>query len=134
MGYFLLRSSALKESYAMDGSLLLIAMLMLSPMSSKSHFVVLILPYMVVTGFLLKKDGFPRILAFILCLSFALNSLTSRSILRNPMAILMLNMGCVTIGTLLIFFMLFVILNRMNHEMDGNDDLPPASHLEDTRK
>ena len=34
------------QSIAIDGSLLLIAMLMLSPMTSRSHYVELLLPYM----------------------------------------------------------------------------------------
>lgn len=117
------RASPLENVYLLDGSVLLVGMLMLSPMSSKSHFIVLILPYMVILAYLMNQPSRSNLLGALLLLSFAFNSLTSKGIIGRQLSTLLLLMGCITIGTLLILFM----LGRIVFEMTGRQERQPLS-------
>ena len=75
MCYVLIKSSKLENPIVLDASVLLVGMLMLSPMSSKSHFVVLIVPNMIIAGYLIQQKNFQSIFTFLLFSSFALSSL-----------------------------------------------------------
>lgn len=124
IGSLLHTSSKLKDSFVLDGSVLLITMLLLSPMSSKSHFVALMLPYMVTVGYLMKQGSFRNLLGVLLVLSFALNSLTSQDIIGKKASLAMLYMGSITIGTGLLLIMLAVIISaevRRNTTADGEE-------------
>ena len=110
VGFLLRTSSKVKDSFVLDGSVLLIAMLLLSPMSSKSHFVVLMLPYMVIVGYLMKQGSFRNVVGVLLAVSFALNSLTSQDIIGKKASLAMAYMGCITIGTTLLLIMLGIII------------------------
>jgi hypothetical protein len=63
------------ELIAIDGSLLLIAMLMLSPMTSRSHYVVLLLPYMTLAALNLRDEHNASVGRGVLGTSFALVTL-----------------------------------------------------------
>ncbi len=118
MCYVLLKSSKLENPYVLDASVLIIGMLMLSPMSSKSHFVVLIVSNMIIAGYLIQHKCFKSILGFLLFLSFALSSLTSKDILGRQLGTMMLNMGSVTISTLILLIMLTMIIFKISRKAD----------------
>lgn len=83
-------------------SVVLISMLLLSPVSSKSHFVVLLLPHMAIVAYLIRqRDAWPAVLPF-LGGSFALNTLTSKLFLGKDLSNELLSRGCVALGTLLL--------------------------------
>jgi hypothetical protein len=61
VGTFIALSPRRPQSIALDGSLLLIAMLMLSPMTSRSHYVELLLPYMTLVALNLRDQRTARL-------------------------------------------------------------------------
>ena len=52
-----LRSKQREGAHLWGASVVLISMLLLSPISSKSHFIFLLLPHMVIVGYLLEAPG-----------------------------------------------------------------------------
>jgi len=101
------------RSVALDGSLVLISMLMLSPMSSKSHFVVLMLPYMLTGSYVIREPRFRWVGGTFLGLSFALITLTSRDLIGKTLSDLCLSAGCVVYGTLALLAALgYIILKQ----------------------
>lgn len=113
----LLRSARTPHALLLDGSLVLISMLMLSPMSSKSHFVTLMLPYMVLSACVLLEPRARWIGGSVLALSFALTSLTSKDVIGKRLAEICLTSGCVTIGTLvLLVFIGYLVLRRARQD------------------
>jgi len=124
LSYLIFEFSKMELPYALDGSVLMIGMLMLSPMSSKSHFVVLILPYMVIWGYLFRSNrlNLKTPIGFILMASFAFNSLTSRGIIGDRLSTILLLSGCVTIGTLLILAVLGLVIFELRRDRLGAVD------------
>jgi hypothetical protein len=112
------RSARLEASRLFDASAILVAMLLLSPMSSKSHFITLVLPYMLIVAVLCQRRHLRRSVGVVLGVSFALNSLTSRTIVGDAASDVWLSMGCVTIGTALVGVMIWLIV------VDGTRSLP----------
>jgi hypothetical protein len=98
----LLLSAKVEGALLWGGSVMLISMLLLSPVSSKSHFVVLLLPYMATVAYLIKHREAWRAVVPLLCASFALNTLTSRLFMGRALSNKMLSLGCITLGTLLL--------------------------------
>jgi len=79
-GILLLLSGRQGSAIGLDGSVLLIAMLMLSPMTSRSHYVALILPYTVLM-WTWVRDGRTRVLgASVLTASFVLATASSNDV------------------------------------------------------
>jgi len=80
VGLLLLRSRRRDDFAAIDGSILVISMLMLSPMTSRYHYILLILPYMTVVG-LAVRDSSLRIAAIVTVVaSFILGTATSNDL------------------------------------------------------
>lgn len=94
------RSRRLADHVMLDGSLIITGMLLLSPMSSKSHFVALMLPFMVVTAHMMSDPPLRNALVFASVLSCLLNNLTSRDLVGRPLAELAGYGGSVTCGTI----------------------------------
>ena len=117
--YILSKSARLKSPYVLDAAVLVVGMLMFSPMSSKSHFVVLIIPNMVIVTYLAMEKRFRSYLGYLTLMSFALGSMTSRDILGKKLAVAMLNMGCVTMSALLLLIITAMIVFEMRHEDSG---------------
>jgi hypothetical protein len=82
MIFLLVRSSGSgRSTLAIDGSLLLISMLMLSPMTSESHYVALLLALFTMTAVWLKGDTVLRKIAgYFLLTSFLMINASSRDI------------------------------------------------------
>ena len=110
--YILFKSAKLESPYVLDASVLVVGMLMLSPMSSKSHFVVLTIPNMVIAAYLIREKSFRSLLGYLTLMSFALSTLTSKDILGKKLGELMLNMGCVTISAVLLLIITAMIVFR----------------------
>jgi alpha-1,2-mannosyltransferase len=80
IGLLLLRSARRDDFVAVDGSILVISMLMLSPMTSRYHYILLILPYMTVIG-LAIRDRSLRVAAIVTAgVSFILGTATSNDV------------------------------------------------------
>ena len=80
VGLLLLRSSRRERFPAVDASILVISMLMLSPMTSRYHYILFILPYMTIAG-IAMRDRFLRAPAIVtLLVSFVLGTATSNDI------------------------------------------------------
>jgi hypothetical protein len=94
------RSIKLQNYVVLDGSLLIIGMLLLSPMSSKSHFVVLMLPFMVITAYMMIDQQLRTGLMLTSVLSCALNNLTSKDLVGRPLSVMAGYWGSVTLGTI----------------------------------
>jgi hypothetical protein len=94
------RSVKLHNYVLLDGSLLLIGMLLLSPMSSKSHFVTLMLPFMVVTAYMMTDQRLRTGLILTSVLSSALNNLTSKDLVGRQLSVMAGYWGSVTLGTI----------------------------------
>ena len=112
-GCLLLKSAKFKYPFIFDASVLLIVMLMLSPISSKSHFVVLMLPYMVIVGYLIKQRSFRNSVSVLLLLSFILHSLTSTDLVGTQVARWGSYMGSVTIGTIVVLIALAMVISEV---------------------
>ena len=109
----LLLAARMPQPLLLDGCLVLISMLLLSPMSSKSHFVVLMLPYVVLSACALREPRLRWIGGGVLALSFALTSLTSKGVIGKRLAEICLTSGCVTIGTLVLLILIgWIVLKR----------------------
>ena len=109
----LIRSGKMKDPYVVDGCVLLISMLMLAPMSSKSHFIALMLPYMVLAAYMIREPQMRGVGGSVLAVSFVLNSLTAKQILGKRLSEVFLSSGCITLGTLiLLVFFGHIIFNR----------------------
>jgi Glycosyltransferase family 87 len=76
------------RAVAIDGSLLLISMLLLSPMTSQSHHIALVLPVFAIVAIWLKADGsLRRTAGFLLLASFILTNASSRDIVGRTVTL-----------------------------------------------
>jgi len=80
VGLLLLRSARRDDFVAVDGSILVISMLMLSPMTSRYHYILLVLPYMTVTGLAVRDRALRAPAIVTMVLSFILGTATSNDI------------------------------------------------------
>jgi hypothetical protein len=105
-----LRSAKVQGTYLWGASVVVISMLLLSPISSKSHFVVLLLPHMAIVAYLIRHREAWRVVVPLLCASFALNTLTSKLVMGRELSNQMLSSGCITLGTLLLLAVVALIV------------------------
>jgi hypothetical protein len=83
VGLLLLRSSRRERFPAVEASILVISMLMLSPMTSRYHYILFILPYMTITG-IAVRDPALRVAAIVtLLVSFVLGTGTSNDVVGH---------------------------------------------------
>ena len=94
------------QSIAIDGSLLLIAMLMLSPMTSRSHYVELLLPYMTLLALNWRDQHTGRQGRAVLLTSFALVTLAGNDAVGQAFTVWAYRHSAMVLGTLvlLIYF------------------------------
>jgi hypothetical protein len=116
VAWSLYSASLLRNVLVFEVSILLIAALMLSPMTSKSHFVSLLLPYMLIVGHMFKEKKVPVVMGSLLLISFILGTLTSKGILGREFSTIALQYGCVSLSTMLVLILLFMILNTMRRQ------------------
>ena len=107
-----LRSAKMAGAHLWGASVVVISMLLLSPISSKSHFVVLLLPQMVIVAYLLKhREAWP-VTVPLLCASFLLSVLSSRWPAGRELSVKIMSLGSMTIATLLLLAVVAVIVFR----------------------
>ena len=99
------------QSIALDGSLLLMAMLMLSPMTSRSHYVELLLPYMTLVALNFRDQHTARLGRAVLAISFALVTLAGNDAVGQAFTIWAYRHSTMVLGTLvlLIYFAVLVV-------------------------
>jgi len=95
-------TSQLKIAPVLDGSLLLIGMLLLSPMSSRTHFVTLLLPFAAISAYMFMEPAHRPFLTIASGLSCLLNNLTSRDLVGRQLAKLAEPWGPVVFGTIIL--------------------------------
>jgi hypothetical protein len=95
-----------RASIAFDGSLLLISMLMLSPMTSRSHYIAMLLPYMTLIALCFRDNRTRNLGCAVLALSFALVTLSGNDIVGETVTIWAYQHSFMVLGTLvlLIYF------------------------------
>ena len=95
-----------RESIAFDGSLLLISMLMLSPMTSRSHYVAMILPYMTLIALGFRDSRTINLGRAVLAFSFALVTLSGNDLVGQTATVWAYRHSLMVLGTLvlLIYF------------------------------
>jgi len=113
------------ESIAIDGSLLLISMLMLSPMTSRSHYVALILPYtaLIALGF---RDNRTRNLGrAVLAASFILVTLSGNDLVGEGFTDWAYRHSAMALGTLvLLIYFAALVIGR--YRQNGSTIVAPA--------
>jgi glycosyl transferase family 87 len=108
----LIRSAKAEGALLWGASIVVISMVLLSPVSSKSHFIVLLLPHMAIVAYLMKHREAWRAVVPLLCASFALNTLTTRAVIGRDLSVTLQSYGCIAIGTLLLLAAVAVIVFR----------------------
>jgi glycosyl transferase family 87 len=107
-----LRSEAL---IPVDSCLLIIAMLMLSPMTSRTHYVNLILPYFLLAAAWLKDSHSKRLGAIVLILSFIGCTGIPRDLVPRGFTEFMRDHNDIVFGTLVLMVYLAVIICKPQH-------------------
>lgn len=107
-----LRAATMQGAYLWGGAVVLISMLLLSPITSKSHLVVLLLPHMVIVAYLLKhREAWMPALP-LLCATFVLYVLSSRWPMGRALSEKATSLGSITIAMLLLLAVVAVIVFR----------------------
>jgi hypothetical protein len=111
VGTLLAVSPRRPQAIAIDGSLLLIAMLMLSPMTSRSHYVALLLPYMTLLALNWRDQYTGRLGRAVLLISFALVTLAGNDAVGQAFTVWAYRHSAMVLGTLvlLIYFAVLVV-------------------------
>lgn len=107
----LLLSSWRKELVPIDGAILIIAMLMLSPMSSRDHFVALLLPYYLIVAGLLRGQRSASIGLACLVLSFILTGIPREIVPRAYSEFMRMHSDTVY-GTIILLIYLGLMLRK----------------------
>ena len=104
------------RSVAIDGSLLLIAMLMLSPMTSRPHYVALLLPYMTLVALNLRDARSAALGRTVLAVSFALVTLAGNDAVGEAFTVWAYRRSAMVLGTLvlLIYFAALVLQRQVS--------------------
>ena len=104
------------QAVAIDGSLLLIAMLMLSPMTSRSHYVALLLPYMTLVALNLRDARTAALGRVVLTVSFALVTLAGNDAVGEAFTVWAYRHSAMVVGAivLLIYFAALVLQRHVS--------------------
>jgi glycosyl transferase family 87 len=109
------------QSIALDGSLLLIAMLMLSPMTSRSHYVALLLPYMTLVAQNFRDQRTARLGRTVLLVSFALVTLAGNDAVGQAFTVWAYRHSVMVLGTLaLLIYFAALMLDELRQEQSGD--------------
>jgi hypothetical protein len=127
LGWLLLKSPRRQEMVAVDGALLLIGMLMLSPMTSRSHYIVLMLPYCLLAAAVIRDTRMRRIGLPMLVASFLLTTATSNDLVGSWITELAYRQGHLVIGALLLVVGMAAIIARRaaDEEVAARASVPP---------
>ena len=126
VGTLLVLSPRRRETIAIDGSLLLISMLMLSPMTSRSHYVALLLPYMTLVTLGFRDDRTLNLGRAVLAASFLLVTLTSNDIVGQDVTEWAYGHSHLVLGTLVLLIYFAVLVIRLYRGDRGEDSRADA--------
>ncbi len=110
IGLLVLYAMRLEALVPVEVSLLIIAMLMLSPMTSRTHFVNLMLPYYLLTAAWLKDATTKRLGAAVLILSFIGCTGIPRDLVPRSFTEFMRDHNDIMLGTLVLIVYLAVVI------------------------
>jgi hypothetical protein len=108
------------QSVAIDGSLLLIAMLMLSPMTSRSHYVALLLPYMTLVALNLRDARTAALGRALLAASFALVTLAGNDAVGEAFTVWAYRHSAMVVGALVLLIYFAALVLRRQVSLIGN--------------
>jgi hypothetical protein len=118
------------QSIALDGSLLLIAMLMLSPMTSRSHYVALLLPYVTLVAYNWRDRQTAGLGRAVLAISFALVTLAGNDAVGQAFTVWAYRHSAMVLGTLvLLIYFAVLMFDELRQEQSAARDAvfrPPA--------
>jgi hypothetical protein len=121
VGLLLLRSSRRENFVAIDGSILVISMMMLSPMTSRYHFILLALPYMTVTGLAIRDRSLRVPGIATMAIAFIMGTATSNDLAGSFLTEWSYRHNFLVISALvLVVFLAFVILRGDVHQTESN--------------
>jgi Glycosyltransferase family 87 len=127
VGALLALSPRRPESIAIDGSLLLIAMLMLSPMTSRSHYVALLLPYATLVALNLRDKNTASRGRAVLGVSFSLVTLAGNDAVGQAFTVWAYRHSAMVMGTLvLLIYFAALVIERRHRPMPGRSKNPVA--------
>jgi hypothetical protein len=112
VGLILLKSMRHRDPPAIDGSALVIAMVMLSPMSSRSHFIILLLPYTVLAAAWLKEPATRPLGTVVLLASFILATATGNDLVGRAVTEWAYLHGFLAWGTMVLLVYLLALVWR----------------------
>jgi len=129
VGTLLAVSPRRPQSIAIDGALLLVAMLMLSPMTSRSHYVALLLPYMTLVAYSWRDRHSAPLGRAVLATSFVLVTLAGNDAVGEAFTVWAYRHSAMVLGTLvlLIYFAVLVIEQLRREQSAGPDAVFPPS-------
>jgi len=110
VGLLMIKSHRSDRLIPIDGALLLISMLMLSPMSSSSSYIALILPYAILTAALLRDKSTRKIGAILLAASFVLATGTYNDLVGQHFSEWAARYGLPTMGALVLIVYLGTLI------------------------
>ena len=133
VGTLLAVSPRRRQSIALDGSLLLIAMLMLSPMTSRSHYVALLLPYMTLLAHNWRDQHTAGLGRAVLLISFALVTLAGNDAVGEAFTVWAYRHSAMVLGTLVLMTYFAALALQSRASLSGSDllrrPLVPATRL-----
>lgn len=97
---------------ALDGAAVTIAMLVMSPMTSRSHFVALMLPYVVCSAAAIRDVSTRRLGVIVLTASFLLATMSGNDLVGGRITDLTAYYGALSLGSLVLLIYLAVIAHR----------------------
>ena len=129
VGTLLAVSPRRPQSIAIDGALLLVAMLMLSPMTSRAHYVALLLPYMTLVALNWRDRLSAPLGRAVLATSFVLVTLAGNDAVGEAFTVWAYRHSAMVLGTLvlLIYFAVLVIEQLRREQSAGPDAVFPPS-------
>lgn len=97
---------------ALDGAALMIAMLALSPMTSRSHFISLMLPYAVICAIAIREHGRRTLAIAVLVVSFLLVTASGNDLVGKPFTSWSNAHGSIVFGSLVLLAFIVVISTK----------------------
>jgi alpha-1,2-mannosyltransferase len=110
VAYILLWSRRLGDPPAIDGAAVVIAMIMLSPMSSRSHYVILLLPYVVLAAAWMKHPQTRPLGTVVLAASFILETVTNNDVVGRSVTEFAYHHGFLAWGAMILLIYLAAIV------------------------
>jgi uncharacterized membrane protein len=110
VGLLLLRSARRPDTIPAEGALVLIAMLMLSPMTSRSHYVSLLLPYTLLSAYWLRDRRTKGVGLALLALSFLLATATSNDLVGSRVTTWAYRNNLIELGALIMIPYLAIVI------------------------